>query len=134
MEQPSTRKEPSTNNPLNKAAGIITLSSITIQTQSHELRRISRQSQKGDKPNALRPADLNRPGASEKQRALKHQPNRNHKLELTTLSGKRTTLEIKPPFRVKEPQILSDLQNQTIATEAISITTRSLDKHKRRKQ
>ncbi|MCI55194.1 hypothetical protein A2U01_0076444, partial [Trifolium medium] len=29
----------------------------------------------GGKPDALRPADLNKPGTSEKQRAMEYQPN-----------------------------------------------------------
>ncbi|AES88613.1 hypothetical protein MTR_4g059830 [Medicago truncatula] len=60
MDRPPTRyQDPRTNNPLNKAAGIIVFSS---------------QNWRGRNPEDLKPADLNRPGTSESQ-AQEHKIN-----------------------------------------------------------
>jgi hypothetical protein len=76
MDQPPTwNKDQRTNNPLNIVAGIKVLSSKTIQTQSHGLRRIRRRCRSRDKPDDLRPVDLNRPEKSENRRAQEHQHN-----------------------------------------------------------
>ncbi|KAK2394923.1 hypothetical protein QL285_056700 [Trifolium repens] len=103
MDQPPTwNKDQRTNNPLNIAAGIKVLSSKTIQTQSHGLRRIRRRCRSRVRHDALRAVDLNRPGTSENRRAQEHQHNQKPITDVfePRLRDKPNMLETIQPFRV----------------------------------
>ncbi|MCI51686.1 hypothetical protein A2U01_0072930, partial [Trifolium medium] len=61
----NTEPDPRANNPPEQAAGIKALSSKLIREQPQGHRRIKVRYRSRGNPDALRPADLNRPGTSE---------------------------------------------------------------------
>jgi hypothetical protein len=97
----NTEQDPRTNNPSNKVGGIKALSSNTIQITITGTGQKRRRCWSGGRPGPLRPANLNRPGATENRRTQEHQYNQKPRTDVLELKSRdeSNTLEITQPFR-----------------------------------